>query len=122
MLGVDDEQYGQRLVAFVVLTPVTSATVDDLKQHVRDNLATTRCPARSSCSTSRRAAAPARSPDATCTVTLDPAAPKFFVSGACFSARLDSDKGRSRVARDGHIGAPSAPATAVTDETSTGQA
>jgi acyl-CoA synthetase (AMP-forming)/AMP-acid ligase II len=44
VLGVDDEQYGQRLVAFVVLTPVASATVDDLKQHVRDNLANYKVP------------------------------------------------------------------------------
>src|SRR6516225_2030606 len=35
VLGVDDAQYGQRLAAFVVLTPGASATVDTLKQHVR---------------------------------------------------------------------------------------
>ncbi|ODR09931.1 acyl-CoA synthetase [Mycolicibacillus koreensis] len=39
VLGVDDEQFGQRLVAFVVLEPGAQATVDDLKEHVRDNLA-----------------------------------------------------------------------------------
>jgi fatty-acyl-CoA synthase len=44
VLGVDDEQYGQRLVAFVVLTPTASATVDVLKQHVRDNLANYKVP------------------------------------------------------------------------------
>ena len=44
VIGVDDEQYGQRLVAFVVLTAVASATVDDLKQHVRDNLANYKVP------------------------------------------------------------------------------
>jgi acyl-CoA synthetase (AMP-forming)/AMP-acid ligase II len=44
VLGVDDEQYGQRLVAFVVLTPTASATVDHLKQHVRDNLANYKVP------------------------------------------------------------------------------
>jgi acyl-CoA synthetase (AMP-forming)/AMP-acid ligase II len=44
VLGVDDEQYGQRLAAFVVLTPAASATVDDLKQHVRDNLANYKVP------------------------------------------------------------------------------
>jgi fatty-acyl-CoA synthase len=44
VLGVDDEQYGQRLVAFVVLTPAASVTVDDLKQHVRDNLANYKVP------------------------------------------------------------------------------
>ncbi|WP_395308934.1 acyl-CoA ligase FadD12 [Mycobacterium sp. AMU20-3851] len=45
VIGVDDEQYGQRLAAFVVLrdggNPVT---VDDLKQHVRDNLANYKVP------------------------------------------------------------------------------
>jgi acyl-CoA synthetase (AMP-forming)/AMP-acid ligase II len=44
VLGVDDEQYGQRLAAFVVLTPGASATVDTLKQHVRDNLANYKVP------------------------------------------------------------------------------
>jgi acyl-CoA synthetase (AMP-forming)/AMP-acid ligase II len=44
VIGVDDEQYGQRLAAFVVLTPGGSATVDALKQHVRDNLANYKVP------------------------------------------------------------------------------
>ena len=44
VLGVDDEQYGQRLAAFVVLAQGDSATVDDLKQHVRDNLANYKVP------------------------------------------------------------------------------
>jgi acyl-CoA synthetase (AMP-forming)/AMP-acid ligase II len=44
VLGVDDEQYGQRLVAFVVLVQTGSATVDVLKQHVRDNLANYKVP------------------------------------------------------------------------------
>ena len=39
VIGMDDEQYGQRLVAFVVLEPGASVTLDTLKQHVRDNLA-----------------------------------------------------------------------------------
>ncbi|GFG71716.1 acyl-CoA ligase FadD12 [Mycolicibacter senuensis] len=39
VIGVDDADYGQRLVAFVVLEPGTTATPDELKQHVRDNLA-----------------------------------------------------------------------------------
>ncbi|WP_286134937.1 acyl-CoA ligase FadD12 [Mycobacterium sp. UM_Kg1] len=39
VLGVDDAEYGQRLVAFVVLEPGASASVEELKQHVRDNLA-----------------------------------------------------------------------------------
>ena len=44
VIGVDDEQFGQRLVAFVVLSDGASATPDDLKQHVRDNLANYKVP------------------------------------------------------------------------------
>lgn len=44
VMGVDDEQYGQRLAAFVVLAPGSSATVDTLKQHVRENLANYKVP------------------------------------------------------------------------------
>ena len=44
VLGVDDEQYGQRLVAFVVLEPGASTSPDVLKQHVRDNLANYKVP------------------------------------------------------------------------------
>jgi acyl-CoA synthetase (AMP-forming)/AMP-acid ligase II len=44
VIGVDDEEYGQRLAAFVVLAPEASATVDTLKQHVRDNLANYKVP------------------------------------------------------------------------------
>ncbi|MDT5018053.1 MAG: hypothetical protein QOD39_4213 [Mycobacterium sp.] len=44
VLGVDDEQYGQRLVAFVVLEAGAAATEDALKQHVRDNLANYKVP------------------------------------------------------------------------------
>jgi fatty-acyl-CoA synthase len=44
VLGVDDEQYGQRLVAFVVLEAGASATPDALKQHVRENLANYKVP------------------------------------------------------------------------------
>jgi fatty-acyl-CoA synthase len=44
VIGVDDEQFGQRLVAFVVLTGGASATPDILKQHVRDNLANYKVP------------------------------------------------------------------------------
>jgi len=44
VLGVDDEQYGQRLVAFVVLADGAAATPDDLKAHVRDNLANYKVP------------------------------------------------------------------------------
>lgn len=45
VIGVDDEQYGQRLAAFVVLRgPDESVTVDVLKQYVRDNLANYKVP------------------------------------------------------------------------------
>jgi acyl-CoA synthetase (AMP-forming)/AMP-acid ligase II len=44
VIGVDDEQYGQRLAAFVVLTPGAGATLDTLKQHVRENLANYKVP------------------------------------------------------------------------------
>jgi acyl-CoA synthetase (AMP-forming)/AMP-acid ligase II len=44
VIGVDDEQFGQRLAAFVVLAPGASATSDSLKQHVRDNLANYKVP------------------------------------------------------------------------------
>ncbi|MGO9042980.1 MAG: acyl-CoA ligase FadD12 [Mycobacterium sp.] len=48
VIGVDDEQYGQRLAAFVVLAPGghrdKSATADTLKQHVRENLANYKVP------------------------------------------------------------------------------
>jgi fatty-acyl-CoA synthase len=44
VLGVDDEQYGQRLAAFVVLTPGATATTDALKAHVREQLANYKVP------------------------------------------------------------------------------
>jgi fatty-acyl-CoA synthase len=44
VIGVDDEQFGQRLVAFVVLNTGASATPDTLKQHVRENLANYKVP------------------------------------------------------------------------------
>jgi acyl-CoA synthetase (AMP-forming)/AMP-acid ligase II len=44
VLGVDDEQYGQRLAAFVVLADGSSATPDALKEHVRENLANYKVP------------------------------------------------------------------------------
>jgi acyl-coenzyme A synthetase/AMP-(fatty) acid ligase len=43
-IGVDDEQFGQRLAAFVVLQPGASATPEMLKQHVRENLANYKVP------------------------------------------------------------------------------
>jgi acyl-CoA synthetase (AMP-forming)/AMP-acid ligase II len=44
VLGVDDEQYGQRLTAFVVLADGADATAEDLKAHVRENLANYKVP------------------------------------------------------------------------------
>ena len=44
VIGVDDEQYGQRLAAFVVLEASAGATPDVLKQHVRENLANYKVP------------------------------------------------------------------------------
>jgi acyl-CoA synthetase (AMP-forming)/AMP-acid ligase II len=44
VLGVDDEQFGQRLAAFVVLKPGASATADVLKQYVREQLANYKVP------------------------------------------------------------------------------
>jgi fatty-acyl-CoA synthase len=44
VLGVDDEQYGQRLAAFVVLAEGASATPDALKAHVRTTLANYKVP------------------------------------------------------------------------------
>lgn len=43
VIGVDDDAYGQRLAAFVVLAD-SSTSVDDLKQHVRDSLANYKVP------------------------------------------------------------------------------
>jgi len=39
VIGVDDEQYGQRLAAFVVLSAGHDVSVDELKQHVKEQLA-----------------------------------------------------------------------------------
>ncbi|WP_167107737.1 acyl-CoA ligase FadD12 [Mycobacterium sp. DL592] len=44
VLGVDDEKYGQRLIAFVVLGGGGAVTSDDLKAHVRENLANYKVP------------------------------------------------------------------------------
>ncbi|MGN6608312.1 MAG: AMP-binding protein [Jatrophihabitans sp.] len=43
-VGVDDDDFGQRLKAFVVLADGQSATEDELKAHVRDNLARYKVP------------------------------------------------------------------------------
>ena len=44
VMGVNDEQYGQRLAAFVVLAAGAAATPDALKAHVRENLANYKVP------------------------------------------------------------------------------
>ena len=44
VIGVDDDQYGQRLAAFVVLESGASATPETLKQHVRQTLANYKVP------------------------------------------------------------------------------
>jgi acyl-CoA synthetase (AMP-forming)/AMP-acid ligase II len=44
VIGVDDEQFGQRLAAFVVLNHGASATPEMLKQHIRENLANYKVP------------------------------------------------------------------------------
>jgi acyl-CoA synthetase (AMP-forming)/AMP-acid ligase II len=44
VIGVDDEQFGQRLAAFVVLNDGASATPETLKQYVRENLANYKVP------------------------------------------------------------------------------
>lgn len=44
VVGVDDHQYGQRLVAFVVLRPDHVTSPDALRDHVRDTLANYKVP------------------------------------------------------------------------------
>jgi acyl-CoA synthetase (AMP-forming)/AMP-acid ligase II len=46
VIGVDDEKFGQRLDAYVVLQPGAGATPDDLKQHVKKHLAGYKVPRR----------------------------------------------------------------------------
>jgi fatty-acyl-CoA synthase len=43
-IGVDDEEFGKRLRAFVVLTAPGAATEDELKAHVKSNLARYKVP------------------------------------------------------------------------------
>ena len=64
VIGVDDDDYGQRLKAFVVLTETDSVDEDELKAYVKQNLAGTRSRARSNSSTRCRATRPARSSSA----------------------------------------------------------
>jgi fatty-acyl-CoA synthase len=44
VIGVDDEKFGQRLKAFVVLRDGQGLTEDDLKAYVKDNLARYKVP------------------------------------------------------------------------------
>lgn len=44
VLGVDDAEWGQRLVAFVVVHDEGAITEDDMKEHVKDNLARFKVP------------------------------------------------------------------------------
>ena len=43
-LGVEDDEFGQRLRAFVVLSSGADASEDDLKSHVKANLARYKVP------------------------------------------------------------------------------
>ena len=43
-IGVEDEKFGQRLRAFVVLKPGAAATAKDLQDHVKRNLARYKVP------------------------------------------------------------------------------
>jgi acyl-CoA synthetase (AMP-forming)/AMP-acid ligase II len=44
VVGINDEKFGQRLAAFVVLKADAPVTVDELKKHVRENLANYKVP------------------------------------------------------------------------------
>jgi fatty-acyl-CoA synthase len=44
VIGVEDEEYGQRLKAFVVLAPQREASAEELKAHVKANLAGYKAP------------------------------------------------------------------------------
>jgi fatty-acyl-CoA synthase len=44
VIGVDDEQFGKRLKAFVVTKGGASLSEDDVKQYVRDHLARYKIP------------------------------------------------------------------------------
>ena len=44
VIGVDDEEWGQRLKAFVVLTDGAELTHDDIKRYVKENLASYKVP------------------------------------------------------------------------------
>jgi fatty-acyl-CoA synthase len=44
VIGVDDEEFGQRLAAFVVRHPAAETTEDELKAHVKANLEAFKAP------------------------------------------------------------------------------
>jgi acyl-CoA synthetase (AMP-forming)/AMP-acid ligase II len=44
VIGVEDEEFGQRLKAFVVLNEGAELSVDDVKEHVKSNLARYKVP------------------------------------------------------------------------------
>jgi fatty-acyl-CoA synthase len=44
VIGVDDEKFGQRLKAFVVVRPGANLSEDEVKGYVRDNLARYKSP------------------------------------------------------------------------------
>ncbi len=69
VIGVDDTQYGQRLVAFVVLESDAPATPAVLKQHVRDNLANYKVPREITCSKNYPATSRARYCATNCAIT-----------------------------------------------------
>ena len=46
VIGVDDQQFGQRLEAYVVLRDDAAVTTDDLKKHVKAHLAGYKVPRR----------------------------------------------------------------------------
>jgi fatty-acyl-CoA synthase len=44
VIGADDEQFGQRLKAFVVVSEGQTLTADEVKDHIRANLARYKVP------------------------------------------------------------------------------
>ncbi len=64
VIGVEDEKYGQRLKAFVVLRPGKELSEDEVKAHIKSNLARYKVPREVEFSTSCPATRPARSSSA----------------------------------------------------------
>ena len=44
MIGVDDDEFGKRLAAFVVVAPGRELSADEVREFVRDNLARYKVP------------------------------------------------------------------------------